>query len=535
MVDTFLPDLPAGGFNSENLSFHVKTLASDEFEGREPGTRGEERTVAYLIHQFEELGLHPGGNQEVWTQDVPLRRFTIDDLDLSFTVHDESQKLIHGEHIVVKTLLPVDHVSIENAPLVFVGYGVKAPERAWDDFKGVDLRGKIAVVLINDPDFERDEPGVFGGKELTYYGRWTYKYEEAARQGARGMLIIHETAPASYGWSTVANTGTAAQFDIVRDEPALAHTELEGWIQREIAVQLFKAAGLDFEAEKKRAQTAEFTPVILQNALFSANYKVDFREVTSHNVVAKIPGSIYSEETLIYSAHWDHLGIKSSGSDGDSIFHGALDNASGIAGLLELARLFVAGPPPQRSILFIATTAEEKGLFGAGYYAANPLYPLELTVANLNIDMLSTKGVTRDVSSMGNGKVQLQDEIEKIARMHGRYFVADPNLEAGYFFRGDHFPFAKAGVPAITFSSGEDMVKGGVEAGKEWLADFVKNRYHQTTDRWSADWDTSGQIADLHLLFDLGRDLANSHRWPGWSQDSEFKAIRDRSKHLRTV
>jgi Zn-dependent M28 family amino/carboxypeptidase len=229
------------------------------------------------------------------------------------------------------------------------------------------------------------------------------------------------------------------------------------------------------------------------------------------------------------------LGIRSSGSDGDSIFHGALDNASGIAGLLELARLFVAGPPPQRSILFIATTAEEKGLFGAGYYAANPLYPLELTVANLNIDMLSTKGVTRDVSSMGNGKVQLQDEIEKIARMHGRYFVADPNLEAGYFFRGDHFPFAKAGVPAITFSSGEDMVKGGVEAGKEWLADFVKNRYHQTTDRWSADWDTSGQIADLHLLFDLGRDLANSHRWPGWSQDSEFKAIRDRSKHMRTV
>jgi Zn-dependent M28 family amino/carboxypeptidase len=406
---------------------------------------------------------------------------------------------------------------------------VKAPERHWDDFKGVDLHGKIAVVLINDPDFEADLGGRFDGKAMTYYGRWTYKYEEAARQGALGMLIIHETAPAAYGWATVRNSNSNAQFDIVRANPPDAHPLLQGWIQRDLAVELFKRAGLDFEAMKKAAQSEDFQPVALKGASFSADYALDHGQVITHNVLAKVTGAHRPNETVIYTAHWDHLGVGAPDASGDTIYHGAVDNGTGVAALLELARVFAAGPKPDRSILFLAVTAEEKGLLGSTYYASHPIYPLATTVADLNMDALATNGRARDVSISGDGKVQLQDDLIAEAKADGRYFSPDPAPEMGHFYRSDHFPFAKVGVPALSIHSGEDMVQGGVAAGQAWAKEYTAHRYHQPADKWSADWDLSGQVADLDLLYRLGLKLADSNEWPDWKPGSEFKAVRDAS------
>ncbi|PZR37489.1 MAG: peptidase M20 [Caulobacter segnis] len=420
----------------------------------------------------------------------------------------------------------VDAVSIKDAPLVFVGYGVRAPERNWDDFKGMDLKGKILVVLINDPDFETGS-GDFGGKAMTYYGRWTYKFEEAARQGAAGVLIVHETAPASYGWNTVKNSNTNVMFDIVRKAPAKSHPSMEAWIQRDVAVDLFKQAGLDFEALKKQAQTRDFKPVVLPGATFSADYKVKHETIVSKNIAGRIVGTKYPDETIIYSGHWDHLGVGAPDVRGDKIYNGAVDNADGIAAILELARAFKSQPAPQRSILFLAVTAEEKGLLGSEYYGANPLFPLAKTVGDINIDALSAAGPAKDITTSGDGKVDLQDMLVAKAKAHGRYFSPDPAPQAGHFYRSDHFPFAKRGVPAISIGSGTDLVKGGKEAGEKAEADYTENRYHQPADEWSPDWDLSGQAADIGLVYEIGRDLANSRVWPQWQAGSEFKALRD--------
>ncbi|WP_295918842.1 M28 family peptidase, partial [uncultured Xanthomonas sp.] len=382
---------PAPTFDTKRLSADVKTLASDAYEGRAPGSAGEEKTVAYLSAQFQAAGLQPGGDlrdgKRLWTQAVPLRRADIVGTpQLAIASGDQRQALTQGQQIAVRAALDgSSQVTLDGAPLVFVGYGVKAPERGWDDFKGVDLKGKIAVVLINDPDFETGK-GAFDGKGMTYYGRWTYKFEEGARQGAAGVLIVHETAPASYGWATVANSNTNSMFDVVRDDPKSVHPELEGWIQRDLAVDLFKRAGLDFDALKKQAQSRDFKPVELKGERLYADYAVKSEVITSHNVVARLPGKTRPDDTLIYTAHWDHLGVGAPDAKGDRIFNGALDNASGVAALLELARAFAKGPAPQRSVVFMAVTAEEKGLLGSEYYASKPLYPLARTVAVINMD-----------------------------------------------------------------------------------------------------------------------------------------------------
>jgi len=526
----------ATDIDPKRLSQDVKILSSDEFEGRGPATAGETKTIDYVVGQMKAAGLQPGGDlkdgKREWTQAVPLARAEIKGTPaISVSVKGKTQALTQGDQIAVRAAQDGSTaIDISKAPLVFAGYGVSAPERDWDDFKGVDLKGKIAVVLINDPDFEGGE-GDFGGKAMTYYGRWTYKYEEAARQGALGLLIVHETEPASYGWATVKNSNTNTMFDVVRDNPASVHPKLEGWIQRDFATQLFKQAGLDFDALKAQAKTRAFKPVELKGATLSAKYDVDRQIITSHNIVGRIEGTKRPDETVIYSAHWDHLGVGQPDAKGDKIYNGAVDNATGTAALIELGRAFAKAPTkPERSVVFLAVTAEEKGLLGSEYYASKPLYPLGKTVAVLNMDALDPHGPARNFTTSGSAKQELLDELidtaKKVANLD---YVTDPKPEAGHFFRSDHFPFAKRGVPAISFGSGNDLVDGGLEAGKKMEDAYVADRYHQPADQWEADWTFLGMARDLGLLYTVGRDLADSDSWPNWDAASEFRAARDQT------
>ncbi|MEO7431289.1 MAG: M28 family metallopeptidase [Dokdonella sp.] len=521
-------------FDPKRLSDEVKTLSSDAFEGRGPATAGETKTVAYVISQMKEAGLQPGGDlkdgKRAWTQAVPLLRADITGTPkFSVDVGGKAQALTQGTEIAVRAAMDGSKaVTIHNAPIVFAGYGVKAPERNWDDFKGIDLHGKVALVLINDPDFETGT-GDFGGKAMTYYGRWTYKFEEAARQGAVGLLVIHESDPASYGWATVKNSNTNSMFDIVRDDPASVHPRMEGWVQRDFTVDLFKRSGLDFDALKKQAQTRAFKPVVLKGATFSADYAVDAKVINTQNIVGRIEGSKRPDETVIYSAHWDHLGIGAPDAKGDTIYNGAVDNATGTAALIELGRAFAHAPKPQRSIVFLNVTAEERGLLGSEYYSSKPLYPLATTVADINMDALDPQGPARNFSTSGSIPSDLLDTLIADAKAMGLAYVVDPHPEAGHFFRSDHFPFAKRGVPSVSFSSGNDLVKGGIEAGEAAGKDYVTKRYHQPADEWLASWSFAGMAHDLPLLYKFGADLANSDAWPNWGKDSEFRGTRDAS------
>ena len=528
----------APSIDPQRLSQDVKVLASDAFEGRAPNTAGETKTVDYLIAQFKAAGLKPGGDlaggKRSWTQDVPLGRFEIrGPVALTLTDPSGSRKLAQGDDLAVRAAMNgARKVDFKNAPLVFVGYGVTAPERNWDDFKGVDLKGKLAIVLINDPDFETGQ-GDFGGKAMTYYGRWTYKYEELARRGALGTIIVHETAPASYGWATVKNSNTNVMYDIVRKDPAKEHAPVEAWAQRDLVVAMFKAAGLDFDAAKKAAQARDFRPVPLKGVTLSGSYAVDAQVITSKNVVAVREGGARPHEYVMYSAHWDHLGVGQPDARGDRIYNGAVDNATGIAGLLELARAFGKGPAPQRSVVFLAVTAEEKGLLGSEYYASNPVYPLAQTVGVINMDALSPYGPARDFNISGSAKLELLDRVVAKAKEAGVGFSPDPKPEAGHFFRSDHFSFAKRGVPAISFGSGIDWADGGAKAGEAAKAAYVEKAYHQPADEFDPAWPFTGMARDLGLLYAVGADLANSTAWPNWSSDSEFRAERDKSAAKR--
>jgi Zn-dependent M28 family amino/carboxypeptidase len=522
----------ANGIDPRQLSQMVEVLASDEFEGRGPATPGEDKTIGYVVGRMQAAGLQPGGDlhdgKRGWTQAVPLGRFLIHGpVDVSITQGGAKQALAQGEQVAIRAAMTgARRVDIDNAPLVFAGYGVKAPERDWDDFKGVDVRGKVLVVLINDPDFETGT-GAFGGKAMTYYGRWTYKYEEAARLGAAGLLIVHETAPASYGWATVKNSNTITMFDIVREHPADKHPPLEGWIQRDTAVALFQRAGLDFEALKKQAQSTGFKPVAIGDATFSAHYDVDAEVITSHNIVGRLEGTTRPDETVIYSAHWDHLGVGEADATGDRINNGAVDNATGTAGLVEIGRLFAQQPRTARSVVFLAVTAEEKGLLGSEYYAANPLYAPGKTAGVINIDALSPMGPARDFSISGSAKLDLIDEFIADAAKAGIRYSPDSHPEAGHFFRSDHFSFAKRGVPAFSFGSGDDWIDGGKAAGEAAGAEYTDKHYHQPSDEFEASWPFTGMARDLGVLQSCGAQLANSSRWPNWGVDSEFRAARD--------
>jgi Zn-dependent M28 family amino/carboxypeptidase len=542
-----LPALAADpAFDTHHLAEHIKVLASDAFEGRGPATRAETKTVTYISRQFAEAGLQPGGDKlksgkRSWTQAVPLAEFDIKGSPKTVVkAGGDTLDLKQGEEIAIRAAQTGQtHVAIKDVPVVFVGYGVKAPERNWDDYKGVDLHGKVALVLVNDPDYET-APNCkngcdFGGKAMTYYGRWTYKYEEAARQGALGFIVIHETGPASYGWNTVKNSNDNAVFDIIRKDPKSVHAPLEAWIQRDTTVDLFKRAGLDFEAQKKLAQTREFKPVTLKGVSFSTGFDVAVKKVVSHNVVGMLPGTRRPNERVIFTAHWDHLGVGLPDAKGDRIYNGAVDNASGVSALIELGRAFAQAPRTERTVQFMAVTAEEKGLLGSEYYASAPLYPLATTVANINMDGAAVNGPARDISASGDGGLTLQDDLIAVGKAHGRSFTPDPRPEAGGFFRSDHFSFAKRGVPAISFKGGQDLVKGGVAAGKKASEDYTRDRYHQPADEYDPNWDLSGTAADLQVVFDLGRRLADSREWPHWKPGSEFKSARDKSDAQRAA
>jgi Zn-dependent M28 family amino/carboxypeptidase len=523
-----------GSFSPQRLSAVDKFISSDAFEGRGPATRAEAKTINYIADQFRAVGLQPGGDtvngKRSWFQNVPLLKSDIVGTP-QFALNlgnGQTLQLSQGNEIALRAPLNGQTaVNLSNVPLLFVGYGVSAPERNWDDFKGVDVHGKLLVVLINDPDFEGGE-GDFGGKAMTYYGRWTYKYEEAARRGAAGVLIVHETDPASYGWNTVKNSNTNTQFDIVRQNPAESHTVFESWIQRPLAEQIFAASGLNFDQAKAAARTRGFRPIPLK-ATLTANAQVQASTITSHNVVGYLPGKKYPDQTVIYSAHWDHLGIGKPDDRGDTIYNGALDNATGISQLIEQARAFAREPRTDRSVVFLAVTAEEKGLLGSEYYAQNPLFPASKTAGVINTDGGQIWGPARNFTISGNAKLGLLDMLITEGKKQGRYYSPDPHPEAGHFYRSDHFSFAKVGVPAISFSEGNDLLNGGIARGEALDKEYVTKHYHQPSDEWSPTWDFTGMAEDDQLLHNLGRDLANSREWPNWSPDSEFRAVRDKS------
>jgi len=530
---------PAPHVDMKRMSEITRVLASDEFQGRAPGTPGEAKTIPYLIEQFKAAGLQPGGENGGWTQAVPMIRTQLKDpVSVSVKQAGQTVRLADPADIYLGTVRPVDEVKIVNAPMVFVGYGVNAPERGWDDFKDVDLHGKIAVFLVNDPDFEAaaGEPvaGKFGGKTMTYYGRWTYKYEEAARRGAIGALVVHETDAAGYPW-TVVKSPAGESYNIVLPPDAQQPVLLQGWIQRGVAEALLKRAGYDYEAVKRQARTAAFKPIDLK-ASFSADIPVSVDRIQSQNVIGKLTGSKYPDETVSYGGHWDAYGIGPADAQGRTIRPGAADDALGLAAMIEDARLFASGPRPQRTLLFFAWTGEERGLLGSAYYSQHPLYPMATMVANLTFDTLQWNGPVKDVVLIGKGQSQMEDILAQEAAKQGRYVTVEGHPERGLFYRADHFSFAKRGVPVLldmALAGAYDMVDGGRAAGEKWLSAFTANCYHQTCDSWSPSWDLRGAAQEAELFYAVGDRLANDREWPKWNQQSEFAKVREESAGAR--
>ena len=510
----------------------VRVLASDEFEGRAPASPGEEKTVAWLVEQFRAAGAQGGGPDGAFVQIAHLSRTRQDGpASVAARVGGRTIALERGPDVLVSSDRPVNHITVTDAPVVFVGYGATAPERQWDDFKGVDVRGKIVVVLVNDPDFEAPEgdpvAGRFDGQAMTFYGRWTYKFQEAGRRGAAGVLVVHETEGAGYGWSTLQNSSAAPKFDIVRADPDAERAPFQGWIQQAKAQELFAAAGLDFAALKASARRADFRPVALPGLTMSVDFGQIADRVETKNVIARIPGAERPNETVMYGAHWDGYGVGTPNAQGDNIYNAAVDNATGVAALLELARAFAEGPRPKRSVLFAAWSGEEAGLLGSTYYAANPVWPLETTVADINVDsLLPGTEIDPNVVVIGKGKNQLDDVLARHAAQAGRALIADPAPQAGAFYRSDHFPLALKGVPALFPAAG---FTGASAASR----DYVRNRYHQPTDEWDETWRMDAAAADVALIYAVGRELADTEQWPEWNAGAEFGPARDASKTAR--
>jgi Zn-dependent M28 family amino/carboxypeptidase len=516
-----------------DLLRHITKLSSDEFEGRLPGSKGEELTVAYLTSEFQRLGLKPGNPDGTYVQKVPLAGFKADPA-LSFTAGGRQLSYNFPDDYVAVSRRLVPETKVENSGVVFVGYGVVAPEYGWDDYKGLDVHGKTVVMLVNDPpvpdpnDSTKLDPNVFKGSAMTYYGRWTYKYEEATRHGAAAAFIVHETVPAGYGYEVVKGSRSQENFDIQTPDNNASFVGVEGWLTLDRAKELLSAAGQDFDALKAAAARKDFKPVEL-NATANITLKNTLRDIDSQNVVAKIEGSDpnLKNEYVIYTAHWDHLG-RNETLQGDQIFNGARDNASGTAALLELAEAYTKlATPPKRSILFLAVTAEEKNLLGAKYYATHPLYPLEKTLADINMDELNVWGRTKDVTVVGLGNSTLDDVAREAAALQGRTLRPDPQPEKGFFYRSDHFEFAKQGVPALYTNSGVEFVGRPEGFGEQKLKEYDDQFYHKPSDDVKPDWDLSGAVEDVQLLFLVGQRVAQADRFPEWSPGTEFKAKRD--------
>lgn len=527
-VETALKQIDTVG-----LLAHITALSSDEFEGRLPGTAGEDKTVDYLSRQFKALGLQPGNPDGSYVQKVPLVGIT-GSPTLTLAVDGKPPMALEFRRDFVGATSRFEpEVAVDGSELVFVGYGIQAPEYGWDDYKGLDVRGKTLVMLINDPPIaDATDPGkldeaMFKGRAMTYYGRWTYKYEIASELGAAGAIIVHETEAAAYPWAVVESSWSGEQFNLANPDGNKSRVPLQAWITLDKANELFKAAGQDFTELKRKALERDFKPVPLPA---QASFKIvnQVREVQSRNVVARIPGSdpALAAETVVYTGHWDHLG-KDSSLSGDTIYNGAVDNATGTAALLEVAQAFQALPvKPKRSILFLAVTAEEQGLLGSKYYAENPLYPLEKTVAAINIDAMNVWGRTRELQVIGAGQNSLEDDLAMVLARHGRVTVADEHPEKGSYFRSDQFNFAKQGVPALYADDGSDVI-GKPGYGEKKRAAYTANDYHKPSDEIHSDWDLSGTVADTQALFEVGEKVANDEVWPTWKEGSEFRARRE--------
>lgn len=514
-------------FQVSDLEPNLITLSSDEFMGRMPFTEGEQLTTSFLESEFKEMGLEPG-NGDSYFQEVPMVSIiTYPEQSMEFK---GAQGSVVGEGLkdfVIWTQRTDSVVRIQDAEVVFAGFGIVAPEYGWDDYKNLDVKGKIVVVMINDPGFGSEDPTFFKGNTMTYYGRWTYKYEEAVRQGALGCLIVHNTIPAGYGFNNIQNSWKASKLyldDRGQDKYKLG---FEGWITLPFAKQLFEKMGKNESELLQNARKADFqgfsTGMTLSTSLaVKPTYNV------TKNVIAKVTGKTAPEEVIIYTAHWDHIGIGKPDETGDSIYNGALDNASGTAALLALAKAFKTDEQPDRTVVFLSVTAEEQGLWGSAYYAKNPIYPKEKTVANINMDGVNPYGKMKDVSVIGVGQSEMEDLLDEELKKLGRYAAPEPNPVVGYYFRSDHFNFAKIGIPALYIGTGIDHVEKGKEYGKQVQEDYVAQYYHKPADAYDPKrWNLDGAVDDVQLLYQVGRNLANSTKWPGWKEGSEFKAIRD--------
>ena len=518
---------------ANDIMQHTRILSSDEYEGRGPGTKGEELSVKYLTEQYQRLGLKPGNPDGTYVQKVPLVGFTAQPT-ASFTAGGKTIDLKFPQDYVAVSRRFVPESKVENSDIVFVGYGVVAPEYGWDDYKGVDVKGKTIVMLINDPavpdasDPTKLDTKMFKGNAMTYYGRWTYKYEIASEKGAAAAIIIHETGPAGYPYEVVSGSWSRENFDIQRPDKNMGRVAVESWITTDRAKELFTAGGQDFDALKKAAVTKDFKPVTL-NAKANLDIKNTLREIDSNNVVGRIEGSdpVLKNEYVVYTAHWDHLG-RDPKLQGDQIFNGALDNASGTAALLEIAKAFTKlTTPPKRSILFLSVTAEEKGLLGAKHYATNPLYPLNKTVANINMDGVNQWGRTKDVTMVGDDTSTLIDLLRETASAQGRTVNPDPEPEKGFYYRSDHFEFAKQGVPALYIDSGQDYIGKDPTYSKQKRDEYTAKDYHKVSDEIKPDWDLAGAVEDAQMLTWIGYRVAQGDKVPEWKPGTEFKAKRD--------
>ncbi len=527
-----LPQVEVPALSEATMKDVTRELSLDSYEGRAPGSVGEEKTVAYLIAKYKTAGLEPGNNGS-WTQDVPLIEITAKNVS-ALTIADSSGKAMsfaYGSEYVIGSYRETPKTDIKQSEMVFVGHGIVAPEKGWNDYAGVDVKGKTVVVMVNDPDFENERlDGPFGGKAMTYYGRWTYKYEEAARQGAAAVLIIHDTAPAAYGWNVVNSSWTGSQFLAQSKDGGKSQTKANGWIQKSVAKEIFAAAGQNLDKQMAAAKQKGFKAVPL-NLTASMNFENDIARKASKNVIGVMKGTKRPDEYVLYTAHWDHLGRCTAAPDGDDICNGAVDNATGTAALVALAEGFAKAGAPERSVMFLAVTAEESGLLGSKFYAENPIFPLSQTVGGVNMDAFSMSGPAKNLTVIGKGKSQLDLYLEAAAKSEGRTPESEPTPEKGFYYRSDHFSFAKLGVPMVYFEGGDDLVTGGKAAAKAAAEDYEKNRYHAPGDEFDEQWDWSGVMSDLKLYYRIGRMLAMTDAWPNWNEGDEFRAVRDKSRN----
>ncbi len=521
-------DTGPGAITGEGLARHIKALASDDFEGRAPTTPGGEKARRYIANEYQRLGLEPVNGS--YFQSVPMVEATLDPAQSNFHVNINGaiRALGYKTDSVYWTKRVEENVSFENSDMVFVGYGVVAPEYGWNDYEGVDVAGKTVVILVNDPGFATQDPNLFNGNAMTYYGRWTYKYEEAARQGAVAALVIHDTAPAAYGWGVVEGSWSGPQLDLQRPDNGAGRAIAEGWITNETARELLNAAGLDLDTLQDAAISSDFDPAPMTGLTASANLVQTIRRSEDANVIGVLPGAEHPDEYVLYMGHWDHLGINPTQDGEDKIFNGAVDNATGIAAMLEIAERFANNEErPARSILFAAVTAEESGLLGSAYMAEDPPVPLAQIVGGINIDAILPSPPAKDIIVVGYGASQLEDILKAAAENHDRYLRPDAEPEKGYFYRSDHISFAKKGVPMLYADSGIDLREGGEDAGRSFGAGYTNNRYHAPSDEYNDSWNMSGMTDTVEVLYETGAAIAYSGDWPNWYEGNEFRALRD--------